>query len=143
MVSKTGVDGYLEAIGEFPANIHAGVVLEVKIEIRRRVVVEVIAHQKNALHGRMQSVDEVARSREPFRGFEDGLGIERVAFGSAIEIVDDMCVGDHGKVKVAPLVGTSGCDRKRVTKESGTGKGTCPQAQQIPACGRKSFKRCH
>lgn len=53
------------------------------------------------LHRRVEAVDQIARGSQTLAGFENGFGIEGVTFGSFVERIDDMRVGDDREVEIA------------------------------------------
>jgi len=79
--------------------VDPGCLLEIEVEIGRRVVVEVIADQEDEIQCGPQSVQRVAGGGKPFRCAEDRGGVFGIALGPFVEGVDDVRIGNDADVE--------------------------------------------
>ena len=54
MVAKTQVHRHFETVGNDLGIVETGRILEIKVIVRRRIIVEIIADQKHLLDGRVK-----------------------------------------------------------------------------------------
>src|SRR5882757_9700055 len=71
MVAKAQMHRHLEAIGDDLGVVETRRVLEVKVIVDRRVVMEVVANEEHLLNGRMKRIDKIARRDETRSGEQD------------------------------------------------------------------------
>jgi len=101
---------HTKTVGDGLGVVESCGVFEVEVVVGGRIVVEVVADEKDLLDGWVEGVDEIARRGQARSSYEDAFVVlDTVLAAFDIEVVDNVGVGDEGNVELAGRVWRTVC----------------------------------
>src|SRR5258708_39648562 len=101
MVAEAQVHRHLEAVSNDLGVVETSRILEVKVVVGRRVVMEIVANEEHLLDGGMERIDKIACRDQPWSSEQNALIVlHPILAAFDIEVVDDMGISNEREVEL-------------------------------------------